>query len=125
MMRFIVGVFVGLLPLGGYWGYLQWQADKNPCGNICGEGTGCSQGRCIAVAPGKRAHAFGVAHGDVAGLHLHRVRSSNRLRCSGPTKRSALHSRAPITSTWPRLPTVESSPNRRSSRRFASRTDGS
>lgn len=52
-MRFIVGVFVGLLPLGGYWGYLQWQADKNPCGNICGEGTGCSQGRCIAVAPGK------------------------------------------------------------------------
>jgi hypothetical protein len=45
-MKFVLGLVCGLLALGGYFGYEQYRASKDPCLGRCGEGTSCNEGRC-------------------------------------------------------------------------------
>ncbi len=48
-MRFIVGLLVGLLLLGGFVGYQWYQGEKHPCLQRCGAGTECEDGRCVVA----------------------------------------------------------------------------
>lgn len=53
-MKFVLGLVCGLLALGGYFGYEQYRASKDPCLGRCGEGTSCSEGgRCEVAEEGK------------------------------------------------------------------------
>ena len=48
-MRFVVGLLVGLLLLGGYAGYQWYQGEKDPCLQRCGAGTECQRGQCVVA----------------------------------------------------------------------------
>ena len=53
-VRFVVGLLVGLLALGGYVGWQQYNRSKNPCMGLCADGTACVEGQCrVAVVEGK------------------------------------------------------------------------
>lgn len=47
-MRFLLGLLVGLLLLGGYAGYQWYRDSRDPCLARCGVGTICDQARCVA-----------------------------------------------------------------------------
>lgn len=49
-MRFIMGLVVGLLALGGYLAFDWWQSREDPCRGHCGEGTHCVDGQCAPMA---------------------------------------------------------------------------
>jgi hypothetical protein len=48
-MRFLWGFMIGLLFLGGYLGYEQYQLGQDPCLGRCGQDTHCVVGTCLVL----------------------------------------------------------------------------
>lgn len=49
-MRFILGLMVGVLLLGGYLAFGWWQGRGDPCRGHCGAGTHCVDDQCVPMA---------------------------------------------------------------------------
>lgn len=48
-MRWLLGIVIGLLPLGGYLVYERLDRRADPCIGRCGSGTRCEKERCVAL----------------------------------------------------------------------------
>jgi len=49
LKRFLLGLLLGLLPLGGLLGYQAYQRGRDPCRGHCASSTTCMEGSCVAL----------------------------------------------------------------------------